>query len=285
MRIYKKILAVVDETDSSENAFRQACKIARQNKSQLTAIATILPHSEQLEVLHAKTGLGRPPGEGGDKILFGFEKIAQEEDVSVESLLKGGRPSDIIIDVVEEGGYDLIVMGRYGITRLEKAVMGSIAGRIIGYSNSDVLVIPEGNSLRWNNILLSTDGSKYSVAATEHAVACARAYGGNLTAVSVVDVTDEFYAQAPDAFEMLVEKAKKILEDVRKKAETCNVHVETIVKEGDVYLKIAELAKEKKADVIFMGSHGRTGITSFLLGSVTKGVISHSPCPVFVMKL
>jgi nucleotide-binding universal stress UspA family protein len=82
----------------------------------------------------------------------------------------------------------------------------------------------------------------------------------------------------------MVDKAKSFLEKVRKSAETFDVKIETIVREGEAYEKIVETAEEKNADMIFMGSHGRTGLKKLVMGSVTEKVIGFSACPVMVVK-
>jgi len=131
---------------------------------------------------------------------------------------------------------------------------------------------------------LPTDGSKYSEAATEKAIDFAKSYGGEIKAVSAVDVTEEFMTQAPAAVESLIKKAKETVEDVKKKANSEGVKAEGIVQEGEAYIVITDLAKKENADIIIMGSHGRTGLKRLLMGSVTEGVIGHSPCPVLVVK-
>ncbi|MEF9438675.1 MAG: universal stress protein, partial [Candidatus Mariimomonas ferrooxydans] len=68
------------------------------------------------------------------------------------------------------------------------------------------------------------------------------------------------------------------------KAEASHIKAETVVKEGESYQKIVEVAEEKGADVIFMGSHGRTGLEKLIMGSITEKVIGYAPCPVMVVK-
>ena len=59
---------------------------------------------------------------------------------------------------------------------------------------------------------------------------------------------------------------------------------ETFVGEAEADEAIVNLAKEQKASVIVVGSHGRTGLKRLLMGSVTENVIGHAPCPVLVVK-
>jgi nucleotide-binding universal stress UspA family protein len=281
---YRKILVAVDGSDSSKNAFRQACRIAREDKSWLTVITVIPLYQDQFETLSAKEMISKKLREESEKILSEIKKIADEENTFIKLRLEEGNPFDTIIDVSTENNYDLIVMGRHGRTALERMLVGGVTARVIGHSQKDVLVIPRNAVIGWKNILLATDGSRYSDAAAERAIDLAKNYGGNIKTVSVVDVTDEFHALAPEVVEKLVKEAKTFVENVKKKAETSNVNIDTLVREGDAYKVITGLARDEKADVIVIGSHGRTGLKRLLMGSVTEKVIGHSTCPVLVVK-
>jgi nucleotide-binding universal stress UspA family protein len=56
------------------------------------------------------------------------------------------------------------------------------------------------------------------------------------------------------------------------------------VPEGFAYKAITDLAKEKRAQLIVIGSHGKTGLKRLLMGSVVEKVVCHSHCPVLVVK-
>jgi nucleotide-binding universal stress UspA family protein len=112
----------------------------------------------------------------------------------------------------------------------------------------------------------------------------AASYGSTLNAVSVVEVNEEFYALAPELAEQMGRKSAEVLSAVRKKVEQAGISVETFVKEGDAHAEIVRVAGEQKADVIFIGSHGKTGIKKFIIGSVAEKVIGFAPCPVLVVK-
>ena len=72
--------------------------------------------------------------------------------------------------------------------------------------------------------------------------------------------------------------------EVKKQAEAAGVKAETFVGEAEAYEAITKLAKEQKADMIVLGSHGRTGLRRLLMGSVAEKVIGYAPCPVLVVK-
>ena len=167
---------------------------------------------------------------------------------------------------------------------MARALVGSVTARVIGHTQRDVLVVPAGSTLGWNRILTATDGSRFSAVATDKAISFAQAYGGTLAVLSVVDVPPELYAEAPRAVEDLIKKARGYTAAVRKQAEAAGVAVETFVGEAEADEAILKLAGEQKANMIIVGSHGRTGLRRLLMGSVTEKVIGNSTCPVLVVK-
>ncbi|TAL27766.1 MAG: universal stress protein, partial [Nitrospirae bacterium] len=216
---YRKILVAVDGSDSSKNAFRQACRIARQDASWITVITTIPFYQDLFQMPSIREKVSKTLREDGEKVLSEVKKIADQEDAFIRPILEEGNPVDSISDMAEENNFDLIVMGRHGKSRLERALVGSVTARVIGHTTKDVLVVPNNSSVGWDSILISTDGSKFSEAATAKAIDLAGSYEGKLKTVSVIDVTEEFQSEAPGAVEELIKKAKEIVDDVKKKAE------------------------------------------------------------------
>ncbi|MBI5640452.1 MAG: universal stress protein [Nitrospirae bacterium] len=284
MERYRKILVAVDGSESGKNAFRQSCKIARRDNSWITVITAIPPYQDQFQMLSIKEKVSRALREEGEKILSELKKIADEEDVFIRPVLDEGSPVDSILDLAEENNFDLIVMGRRGKGRLEKALVGSVTARVIGHSRRDVLVVPKDTAVKWDTLVTPTDGSRFSKVSTDKAIGLAKSYGGQIKAVSIVDVTEEFQTQAPDAVEDLVKQARAYADEVGKRAEEQGVKAESFVREGESYKVITDLAGQLGADMIIMGSHGRTGVKRLFMGSVTERVIGHAPCPVLVVK-
>ena len=136
----------------------------------------------------------------------------------------------------------------------------------------------------YKNIVLAYDGSKFSNKALQEAISLAKSSGGSLLILSVVDITDEFESEAPGLTDKMTKKLLKLAQKALAKAVAAKVKAKVEVHVGDAYEMIVDIAKKKKADVIVMGSHGRTGLTRLLMGSVTSRVIGHAPCSVLVVK-
>ncbi len=135
-----------------------------------------------------------------------------------------------------------------------------------------------------DSILVAYDGSRFSDTALQQAIDLARGCSSKLSLVHVVDVNVEYMAMNIGLTEKLEEEGAKLLAQGMQKVEQAGLKAEGIIVHDDQpYRPIVEEAKKRKASLIVMGTHGRTGLTRLLLGSVAQLVIGHAPCPVLVV--
>jgi nucleotide-binding universal stress UspA family protein len=133
-------------------------------------------------------------------------------------------------------------------------------------------------------ILFPTDFSTASDAALPHATALARDTGATLLIVHVqepplVYAGGELYYGSPEPD---IEAQKKMLREVMPADPA--VRVEHRLVTGDPAGAVVELAKEEGVDFIVMGTHGRSGLSRVLMGSVAEVVVRKSPCPVLTLR-
>lgn len=88
----------------------------------------------------------------------------------------------------------------------------------------------------------------------------------------------------PDLEARLVADAEKRLRTFAQKKGASAVVIDVRAMLGDSFAEICHVAEQEQADLIAMGSHGRTGLTHVLLGSVAERVVRHAPCPVLVAR-
>jgi nucleotide-binding universal stress UspA family protein len=283
MSIYKKVLIAVDGSDTSMHALREFLKFSKTERLSITVVSVLPAYEGDLASMWTNN-IKASMRKGCDASLAEARKIAAEEGVPIETLCEEGEIYERIIDFADAENYDLIVMGKKGMSLIEKAFVGSVTSRVIGYSRQDVLVIPYGAKLAWNNLLIATDGSVYSEAAAQKAMEIAGQYHSKVKALSVVDVTLEFMIRAQEVYNSLIEKAKDITDSIRTKAFSVGVGVEPLVRDGEVYKVIIDVAQEYQTDMIVMGSLGKTGIKRLLMGSTAERVLGHAVFPVLIVK-
>lgn len=140
-------------------------------------------------------------------------------------------------------------------------------------------------------ILHPTDFSRASGAAFLKAVALAKESRAQLLLVHVLLPPTPFIGDgyiSPKTYEELEASARRgaqrELAKVVAKAQKAKARVKAVLLEGVPYDKIARVARSKRADLIVMGTHGRSGLSKFFLGSVAERVIALAPCPVLTVR-
>jgi nucleotide-binding universal stress UspA family protein len=141
----------------------------------------------------------------------------------------------------------------------------------------------------YDDILLPTDGSSGTNAALDHALAIARNHDATVHGLYVIDrrftraATEE---TTEEVVRSLEEEGERALEDIRVHVEDAGLGAETVQREGVPHRTIPEYAEEVGADLIVMGTHGRTGPDRIAnLGSTTERVVKHGDHPVLVVDI
>ena len=146
--------------------------------------------------------------------------------------------------------------------------------------------------MSYKHILIPVDDSPISYAAVEHAEKLAKAFGSKVTVMSVIALDPftgvDFYKIAPAVTQYILEAEKNAegrLKDIQDTLTHHGLSVDTkIIREMPTATGILNVADEINADLIVMGSHGRTGIKKFILGSVAQEVLTICPIPVLIVK-
>jgi nucleotide-binding universal stress UspA family protein len=142
-----------------------------------------------------------------------------------------------------------------------------------------------------HRILVPTDFSKFSQIALKYASALAEKFSAELYLLHIVQdlavfIPDMITVAPPPA--PTVEQMTKAVQDAfdrmvkENKLDRFPIHRE--VREGTPFYEIVRYAKEQDVDLIIMGTHGHTGLTHMLLGSVTEKVVRKAPCPVLTVR-
>ncbi|AYA02021.1 universal stress protein [Acinetobacter sp. WCHAc010034] len=147
--------------------------------------------------------------------------------------------------------------------------------------------------ITYQHILVPVDESPISYAAVEQTLALAKSLNSQVTVMSVIAVDPffgvDFYKVAPaitDYFMQAEKNAKERLEDIKQSFIRDGIAVDVKLIHGVSPSEgIIQVADEVSADLIIMGSHGRTGLQKVMLGSVAQNVLTQSPIPVLIVKI
>jgi nucleotide-binding universal stress UspA family protein len=201
-----------------------------------------------------------------------------------------GSAARVILDVAEQESATMIAMATHGQTGLRRLLLGSVAESVIRKSPVPVLVARPFWSYellpRWTEkaedrpirtILLPLDGSKRSSAIVPCATEMATLFASRVILLRVVEPTDK--KGSDDGATSVAHLNRFSLALEMKGLETLSM-----VRQGKPAQKILEAARAHEADLIAMATHGRSGLSRLVSGSVTEKVLREAPCPMLVVR-
>jgi nucleotide-binding universal stress UspA family protein len=285
--MYDSILVPTDGSSGAEHATARAFDLAR------TGDATI-------HVLHAVGLSTELDSTDTDEFRQQSEKRGREATVQIQDratdlglatvrAVREGPPYRTILEYVDENGIDLVVMGTHGRTGAERTRLGSTTERVITLANVPVMAVrlaadgtvPESSYGMYNHVVVPTDGSDAAERAADHTLDIAERYGADVHVVYVVDTTIYELADAPRSIVGLLKQGgQNAVERIATDARDRNLPVTTDVLRGVPHEEILAYARGVDADMIAMGTRGRTADTDRLLGSTTARVVRRSDVPV-----
>jgi nucleotide-binding universal stress UspA family protein len=221
---------------------------------------------------------------------------AKSAGVSCQHSILRGDPAEAIVDYAKSVGAEAIAMGTHGRTGIERLFMGSVAEGVLRSSSVPVLTthgdgkVPIAAATAAIKILVPIDGSECASRALDTAIALAEPLHAELVICDVVDIARAAAMTAGEAelvgayLDVLESEAKRVTDEGVHRAST-RVRASSRVPQGIPVEVIEQLAKETGASLIVIGTHGRTGMGRFIIGSVAEGVVRGSEVPVVVVPL
>lgn len=132
--------------------------------------------------------------------------------------------------------------------------------------------------MMFKNIMVPTDGSKFADKAADIAIEMAKKFSARVTAVHVID--DKLIYP----FEVLEEEGKTVLNQVQEKGRDNGVQVDEILIVGSPTRDMEKIVEKADADIIVIGTHGKTGLEKLLMGSVAENTLKTVKVPVLIVK-
>jgi nucleotide-binding universal stress UspA family protein len=293
MQPFRTILLAADFSEISREAFRLAGSLAVENKTRII----VLHVAEPTLVTEEPVSTGQPAiqffNAATDKVRHESlrrtmrEVYSPHHPIDVEYVIREGDAAEEILCTSDERGADLMVLGTHECIGLRRLLAGSVATAVLRGAHCLVLVLSShdrpSRAEEIRVILHPTDSSDVSEAARRVARSLARDHGARLVLLHVLpfDIfTNELAVPVdPREYRAALERLGKYLDGPDLK-----YPVETRVSQGDAADEILRTAREIGADLIVMGTHGRTGLSRLLMGNVAESVLPEADCPVLVVK-
>ena len=291
MKRIRTILHATDFSRASASAFAQAVELAKPDRTRLFLLHVLVPPSPFLgdELPASYLDLqARARRDAGRRLAAAVGK-AKQAGARGQSKLVEGAPADEIIRAARQWRPNLIVIGTHGRTGLGRFFMGSVAERVLQRASAPVLTVRGGSRVRRiRRVLHASDFSRASGAAFVRAVEMARANRAELLLAHVLkprvplaDVPSEVYEDIAASTQA---QTQTQLDHLAAEAKKRGVRTRTLVMGGMVHEQIARAARSQHADLVVLGTHGRTGLAKLFLGSIAGRVVSTAPCPVLTVR-
>jgi nucleotide-binding universal stress UspA family protein len=280
--LFRKILCPIDFSQNSLKALDQAAKLARKHDAQLYLMnVEFVPMSNPDELAHYVTVSTEP-------LKLRLEKIARKHLIKVrhEVVVRVGWPADVIEKAAEDFAIDLIVLATHSRTGMTRLFLGSVAESVVRASKRSVLSFGPGTTLgMMKRILCPVAFEPNSVSAVNFARRLAQQYRAAIILFHVVSLPFE-PSEVPQEI-LIPEWEEEALAQLKKMADenlgnqaTC----ELVARRGDPATEILEVANDLRPDLIVMATHGRTGLSHFVLGGVAGRTVRESTVPVLTVR-
>lgn len=217
--------------------------------------------------------------------------VAERHGIEVETEIRVGHPSREIVAYSEENAIDDIVMGSHGREGASRVLLGSVAERVLRRAPVPVTIVRPHQRMGEKRHLVPIDGSEQSRKALEYAFSVFPAV--ETTVLHAIDPIETHYGEgqlvhSEAEYERIEEEAERLLADARDLAREYDAKVTTttVVEWGpnESADAILDYVEDTDVDHVIMGSHGRSGASRLLLGSVAETVARRSPVPVTVVR-
>ena len=222
--------------------------------------------------------------------------IPEEIKIEPRTVIAEGSASQAILDVARKEEASLVVTGRRGLGGFKRLMLGSVSDEVASYSPCSVVVL--GDRIDWipdQTVVVGIDGSEHADRALNWAAAHAKRTGQRLHVIYAWDLPEVPAGSLAGTLPWLADdgaQLKKIAEStVTEALQRClpdgqdsELSITTEAMRGYPSAVLTEVAKLQRASLLVVGTRGRGGFASMVLGSVAHQCLHHAGCPVAVIR-
>jgi nucleotide-binding universal stress UspA family protein len=273
----------LDGSLTAEAVLPHVRRILHRQDSEIILARAVVPTPVENSVLIADAAMG-----AAKSYIAGVQERLERGGVRVTSDVRVGTAVGVILDIVEEKKATMIAMATHGATGLKRILLGSVAEVILRKSPVPVFVVrpfwtseegppQESENLPMKNLLVPVDGSDLAELAVPPALELARLFEARAILLRVLDESREDPAAQ-------IREAEEHLDAIARTFERRAIDASTVVQKGDAVEEILNAVRAHHADLILMTTHGRSGISRLVTGSVTEHVLRRATVPLLVVR-
>lgn len=279
----KSILVPTDFSEQANYALDFAYSIAKKSGGQIKLLNVVeAPHGTSFNAMGEVVA-----PDSTDTVFFvhlmnGIKERLHElsadtkyKDVTISADVEVGNAFEHISRAIADHEVDLVVMGTQGASGMQEVLVGSNTEKVVRRAKCPVLTVKspvEAASIK--NIVLATNMKVNHEQLVREFKRLQQLFDATIHVVSIntpADFeTDRFYKK----------EMKRLVDKYNLQNYTFNVYNDKVEDDGIIYF-----AEEINADMIALGTHGRTGLSHLLSGSIAEDIVNHSRRPVWTYRL
>lgn len=293
MKPYSHLVAAIDFTPSCRNALRQAVRLAAGNSAKVTAVHVM----DEFLVHELKKALSVDQATVRAEWRARLQKFVEETDIGtahVQVEVRIGHPLQEISELCCSLGADLLVMGVKG-SRQEPNRVGVIAAKCVRKAPLDVLLVREDASAAFKKVATCVDFSENSAKAVRRALLMAQVDGAVVDCLyvyqSALSMSLDYGGMgAPLPITTNAEALDRWNEELKNfimplSAEVPDVPLSSsVVERMNIRETILEHVQETQADLVVVGTRGKTGLREMLIGTTAEKIVANAPCSILAVK-
>lgn len=224
-----------------------------------------------------------------EKIQNRVSRIEKLMKIPLEIKMETGNPVPLILEEIEAGDYDIVVMGIRRRRRLVPSAYRLLSQKIIKHSPIPVMLVRDA-SQKLEKILICTGGQEISEPVVKLSANIARSADLKATLLYVAGAVPSMYTgmdEIEERLDELLETDTPLAKHLRMSAELLaknNIEAQVEYRHGDVAESIILESEEGDYDLIVLGTSGSNTFAGMLLGNVTQQVINRACCAVLIVK-
>lgn len=286
----KPILVAMDFSSCSAAALKQAVWLARKTGAPLVLTHTIPDFSKSVH-------WGPHEREANQRELYDRSETAMRRvivdlnamDLNVTFRTLVGEPFVEITRVVQAEGYDLVLAGTRGAGKWEEFFVGSTSKRLIRKCPAAVWIVKAEHLVPSKVVLAATDFSDVSLKAVKEGLKIAQQSDAELHLLHIIDSKDvpDVIAKIPKGDSLrqeINEEATRRLDAFLDSLNIDRTQVHAHLSWGTPWQEIRRIARHQAADLIVIGTVGRSGITGVLLGNTAEKILDTCDCSILTVK-